>query len=197
MLGTQTFRLEGVVVPGTVHRIPGGVPSWRPAPVHRVDVVEHTATRRSSSSPTSPSWWSGHFVGRHVRLGPDHRRPHRAVHPGASQPSQGAERDRRGERRPRAQRRPARPGGVGRRRRGDRLRAGPATAPSSARTGRVYAALVARWAPSSPPWPWSARSSPTTSRSPSWPPTTAARRRCSTRSPACGRPWRGRSCCGG
>ena len=49
----------------------------------------------------------------------------------------------------------------------------------------------------SPSRRWSTRSSPTTSRSPSWPTTTPGRRRSSTRSPACGRRWPARSCCGG
>src|SRR6202142_1221914 len=40
-LGSQTFRLEGVVVPGTVHRIRGGVAFVAAGTTHRVDVVNH------------------------------------------------------------------------------------------------------------------------------------------------------------
>ena len=68
-------------------------------------------------------------------------------------------------------RRPAQPGGVDHRRGGDRLRAGPQPSRSGAHRAPVRRARAP--GASSPPWPWSGRSSPTTSPSPSWPPTTA------------------------
>ncbi len=146
---------------------------------------QHTGTRRSCSSPTSRwSWWgtsSGStFVSDQIIV--DHTRPVRR----RSIPNrvEGSQRDRPGERRPRAHAascsgwRPSVVGAAG---------ASPSAWPGSARPAR---ARPGRSTPgssprvrSSPRWPWSARSSPTTSRSPSWPPTTAGRRRCSTRSP--------------
>jgi cytochrome c-type biogenesis protein CcmE len=62
MLGTQTFRLEGLVVPGTVHRIPGGVQFVAAGTVHRVDVVNH-GNPPQLFQPDIPVVVVGHFSG--------------------------------------------------------------------------------------------------------------------------------------
>ncbi|HLN42771.1 MAG TPA: cytochrome c maturation protein CcmE [Acidimicrobiales bacterium] len=62
MLGTQTFRLEGVVVPGTVRRIPGGVAFVAAGTVHRVDVVNH-GNPPQLFQPDIPVVVVGHFSG--------------------------------------------------------------------------------------------------------------------------------------
>ena len=61
-LGSQTFRLEGVVVPGTVHRIPGGVAFVAAGTVHRVDVVNH-GNPPQLFQPDIPVVVVGHFSG--------------------------------------------------------------------------------------------------------------------------------------
>ena len=62
MLGSQTFRLEGLVVPGTVHRIPGGVAFVAAGTVHRVDVVNH-GNPPQLFQPDIPVVVVGHFAG--------------------------------------------------------------------------------------------------------------------------------------
>jgi cytochrome c-type biogenesis protein CcmE len=61
-LGTQTFRLEGVVVPGTVHRIAGGVAFVEAGTKHRVDVVNH-GNPPQLFQPDIPVVVVGHFSG--------------------------------------------------------------------------------------------------------------------------------------
>jgi cytochrome c-type biogenesis protein CcmE len=62
MLGSQTFRLEGLVVPGTVHRIPGGVAFVAAGTKHRVDVVNH-GNPPELFQPDIPVVVVGHFSG--------------------------------------------------------------------------------------------------------------------------------------
>ncbi len=62
MLGSQTFRLEGVVVPGTVRRIRGGVAFVAAGTVHRVDVVNH-GNPPQLFQPDIPVVVVGHFSG--------------------------------------------------------------------------------------------------------------------------------------
>jgi cytochrome c-type biogenesis protein CcmE len=61
-LGTQTFRLEGVVVPGTVRRIPGGVAFVASGTVHKVNVVNH-GNPPQLFHPDIPVVVVGHFSG--------------------------------------------------------------------------------------------------------------------------------------
>jgi len=61
-LGSQTLRLEGLVVPGTVHRIPGGVAFVAAGTVHRVDVVNH-GNPPQLFQPDIPVVVVGHFAG--------------------------------------------------------------------------------------------------------------------------------------
>lgn len=61
-LGSQTFRLEGVVVPGTVHRISGGVAFVAAGTKHRVDVVNH-GNPPQLFQPDIPVVVVGHFAG--------------------------------------------------------------------------------------------------------------------------------------
>jgi cytochrome c-type biogenesis protein CcmE len=61
-LGTQTFRLEGVVVPGTVHRIAGGVAFVAAGTKDRVDVVNH-GNPPQLFQPDIPVVVVGHFSG--------------------------------------------------------------------------------------------------------------------------------------
>jgi cytochrome c-type biogenesis protein CcmE len=63
MLGSQTFRLEGVVVPGTVHRIRGGVSFVAAGSAHNVvDVVNH-GNPPQLFQPDIPVVVVGHFSG--------------------------------------------------------------------------------------------------------------------------------------
>ena len=62
MLGTQTFRLEGVVVPGTVHRTRDGVRFVAAGTVHRVNVVNH-GNPPQLFQPDIPVVVVGHFSG--------------------------------------------------------------------------------------------------------------------------------------
>jgi cytochrome c-type biogenesis protein CcmE len=61
-LGSQTFRLEGVVVPGTVHRIRGGVAFVAAGTRNRVDVVNH-GNPPQLFQPDIPVVVVGHFAG--------------------------------------------------------------------------------------------------------------------------------------
>lgn len=61
-LGSQTFRLEGVVVPGTVHRIPGGVAFMASGTRHRLYVVNH-GNPPQLFQPDIPVVVVGHFAG--------------------------------------------------------------------------------------------------------------------------------------
>jgi cytochrome c-type biogenesis protein CcmE len=61
-LGARTFRLEGVVVPGTVHRIPGGVTFVAAGTTHHVDVVNH-GNPPQLFQPDIPVVVVGHFSG--------------------------------------------------------------------------------------------------------------------------------------
>jgi len=61
-LGSQTFRLEGVVVPGTVHRISGGVSFVAAGTEHKVDVVNH-GNPPQLFQPDIPVVVVGHFAG--------------------------------------------------------------------------------------------------------------------------------------
>jgi cytochrome c-type biogenesis protein CcmE len=62
MLGTRTFRLEGVVVPGTVHRLRGGVSFVAAGTVDRVPVVNH-GNPPQLFQPDIPVVVVGHFSG--------------------------------------------------------------------------------------------------------------------------------------
>jgi cytochrome c-type biogenesis protein CcmE len=61
-LGSQTFRLEGVVVPGTVHHIRGGVSFVAAGAKHTVDVVNH-GNPPQLFQPDIPVVVVGHFAG--------------------------------------------------------------------------------------------------------------------------------------
>lgn len=62
MLGTKTFRLEGLVVPGTVHRSHGGVDFVAAGSRDRVDVV-NTGNPPQLFQPDIPVVVVGHFAG--------------------------------------------------------------------------------------------------------------------------------------
>lgn len=62
MLGSQTFRLEGLVVPGTVHRSHAGVDFVAAGTTHKVDVV-NTGNPPQLFQPDIPVVVVGHFVG--------------------------------------------------------------------------------------------------------------------------------------
>jgi len=62
MLGTKTFRLEGLVVPGTIHRSRGGVDFVAAGTRDRVDVV-NTSNPPQLFQPDIPVVVVGHFVG--------------------------------------------------------------------------------------------------------------------------------------
>lgn len=61
-LGSQTIRLEGLVVPGTVRRIRGGVAFVAAGTLHRVDVVNH-GNPPQLFQPDVPVVVVGHFSG--------------------------------------------------------------------------------------------------------------------------------------
>jgi cytochrome c-type biogenesis protein CcmE len=61
-LGTQTFRLEGVVVPGSTHRIPGGVEFVAAGSLQKVAVVNH-GNPPELFQPNIPVVVVGHFSG--------------------------------------------------------------------------------------------------------------------------------------
>ena len=61
-LGARTFRLEGVVVPGTVHRDSGGVRFVAAGTRHRVAVVNH-GNPPQLFQPNIPVVVVGHFSG--------------------------------------------------------------------------------------------------------------------------------------
>jgi cytochrome c-type biogenesis protein CcmE len=62
MLGTKTFRLEGLVVPGTVHRANGDVDFVAAGAKDRIDVVNSTNPPQLFQ-PNIPVVVVGHFVG--------------------------------------------------------------------------------------------------------------------------------------
>ena len=62
MLGTKTFRLEGVVVPGSVHRLPDGVSFVAAGSTHRVAVINH-GNPPQLFQPDIPVVVVGHFAG--------------------------------------------------------------------------------------------------------------------------------------
>jgi cytochrome c-type biogenesis protein CcmE len=62
MLGTKTFRLEGLVVPGTVHRSQSGVDFVAAGTKERVDVV-NTGNPPELFQPDIPVVVVGHFTG--------------------------------------------------------------------------------------------------------------------------------------
>jgi cytochrome c-type biogenesis protein CcmE len=62
MLGTRTFRLEGVVVPGTVHRLDDGVSFVAAGTRYRVPVVNH-GNPPQLFQPDIPVVVVGHFSG--------------------------------------------------------------------------------------------------------------------------------------
>ncbi|MGD0321646.1 MAG: cytochrome c maturation protein CcmE [Acidimicrobiales bacterium] len=62
MLGTRTFRLEGLVVPGTVHRFANGVTFVAAGSHHRV-VVSNTGNPPQLFQPDIPVVVVGHFTG--------------------------------------------------------------------------------------------------------------------------------------
>jgi cytochrome c-type biogenesis protein CcmE len=62
MLGTKTFRLEGLVVPGSVHRSRGGVDFIAAGTKHRIDVV-NTGNPPQLFQPDIPVVVVGHFDG--------------------------------------------------------------------------------------------------------------------------------------
>jgi cytochrome c-type biogenesis protein CcmE len=83
MLGSQTFRLEGVVVPGTVHRIPDGVAFVASGTKHRVDVVNH-GNPPQLFQPDIPVVVVGHFSGSSFisdQLIVDHSAQYTQAHP--------------------------------------------------------------------------------------------------------------------
>ena len=61
-LGTKTVRLEGVVVPGTVHRTPGGV-DFVASGTHDRIAVENTGNPPQLFQPDIPVVVVGHFEG--------------------------------------------------------------------------------------------------------------------------------------
>jgi cytochrome c-type biogenesis protein CcmE len=61
-LGSQDFRLEGVVVPGTVHRIPGGVSFVAAGTKDKIAVVNH-GNPPQLFQPDIPVVVVGHFSG--------------------------------------------------------------------------------------------------------------------------------------
>jgi len=61
-LGTRTFRLEGVVVPGTVHRLADGVRFVAAGSAHRVPVLNH-GNPPQLFQPDIPVVVVGHFRG--------------------------------------------------------------------------------------------------------------------------------------
>ena len=99
--GPQTFRLEGLVVPGigAPHRR-GRRLRGRRVTRHAVAVV-NTGNPPQLFQPDIPVVVVGHFSGP-PSLQPDHRGPHRPVHPSTPTGS-GRPTGRRGERRPRPQ----------------------------------------------------------------------------------------------
>jgi cytochrome c-type biogenesis protein CcmE len=62
MLGTKTFRLEGLVVPGTVHRHDGGVDFVAAGTHDRIDVV-NSGNPPELFQPNIPVVVVGHFAG--------------------------------------------------------------------------------------------------------------------------------------
>ncbi len=62
MLGTKTFRLEGLVVPGTVHRYRGGVDFVASGSKGRIDVV-NTGNPPQLFQGDIPVVVVGHFAG--------------------------------------------------------------------------------------------------------------------------------------
>jgi cytochrome c-type biogenesis protein CcmE len=62
MLGTRTFRLEGLVVPGTVHRTASGVTFLAAGSDHRVQVT-NTGSPPQLFQPDIPVVVVGHFAG--------------------------------------------------------------------------------------------------------------------------------------
>jgi cytochrome c-type biogenesis protein CcmE len=62
MLGTKTFRLEGLVVPGTVHRRNGDVDFVAAGAKDRIDVV-NSSNPPQLFQPNIPVVVVGHFVG--------------------------------------------------------------------------------------------------------------------------------------
>jgi len=62
LLGTKTFRLEGLVVPGSVHRRPGGVDFVASGSDGRIDVV-NTSNPPQLFQPDIPVVVVGHFSG--------------------------------------------------------------------------------------------------------------------------------------
>ena len=93
MLGARTFRLEGVVVPGTVKRSAAGVRFVAAGTHHRVAVV-NSGEPPQLFQPNIPVVVVGHFSGATFYLGPGDHRSQRAVHPGPSRSRAGAQRDR-------------------------------------------------------------------------------------------------------
>jgi cytochrome c-type biogenesis protein CcmE len=61
-LGSRTFRLEGVVVPGSVHRTPGGVRFEAAGTVGNVTVINH-GNPPQLFQPNIPVVVVGHFSG--------------------------------------------------------------------------------------------------------------------------------------
>jgi cytochrome c-type biogenesis protein CcmE len=62
MLGTQTFRLEGLVLPGTVHRTRAGVSFVAAGTHHRIDVT-NVGNPPQLFQPDIPVVVVGHFSG--------------------------------------------------------------------------------------------------------------------------------------
>jgi len=62
VLGTKTFRLEGLVLPGSVHRRPGGVDFVAAGTKDRVEVV-NTGNPPQLFQPDIPVVVVGHFSG--------------------------------------------------------------------------------------------------------------------------------------
>jgi cytochrome c-type biogenesis protein CcmE len=82
-LGSQTFRLEGLVVPGTVHRIPNGVAFVAAGTKDRVNVVNH-GNPPQLFQPDIPVVVVGHFSGNSFisdQLIVDHTAQYTQAHP--------------------------------------------------------------------------------------------------------------------
>lgn len=83
MLGVRTFRLEGLVVPGTVHQSGSTVRFVAAGTVHRIDVVNH-GNPPELFQPDVPVVVVGHFAGDTFvsdQIIVDHTAQYREQHP--------------------------------------------------------------------------------------------------------------------
>ncbi|HXW34168.1 MAG TPA: cytochrome c maturation protein CcmE [Acidimicrobiales bacterium] len=83
MLEGKTFRLEGLVLPGTVHQVPGGVSFVAGGSKHKIDVVNHGSPPQLFQ-PDVPVVVVGHFSGNGFvsdQIIIDHTAQYIAAHP--------------------------------------------------------------------------------------------------------------------